>query len=826
MYSVNTRDHFMIAHSFRGDVFGPAQRMHGATFVVDVEYRRQTLDEDGIVVDIGRAGEVLRQVLAELNFRNLDEAPEFAGSNTTTEFLAREIFERIRTRLRSRRTRARRGRPRIDAGGPARITRRLGGLRVAAALTGFGPVADFHFIHPGDLATRTGGYRYARCLLAALRLRGVTAAVHRLSGSFPFPDGAALADADRLLAGIADESTVVVDGLAYGAMPEQAVAHAQRLRLVALVHHPLALETGLDPDTAARLEASERRALRSARAVVVTSPATAQALRGYGVDESRVTVVLPGTQVPAQSPAPFPVHSPMPRDRQERAPSEGVRLLCVASITPRKGQLDLVDALAACRARGLASNWRLVCIGSLDRDAGYAAAVQARVRELGLDAQVHLVGERDEDAVDRAYEEADVFVLASHHEGYGMVLAEAIGHGLPVVSTTAGAIPQTVPADAARLVEPGNVSGLADALAEVIGRPEVRRTMAAAARTSARSLPDWQAAAGRFIGMLQSVRTPSPRPSEPEGFAASWLALREPHDHAARAASLTVRLGAFLRAQGHPAPGQRLRILDLACGTGSTLRYLAPRLGGAQDWMLVDNDAMLLAALPQPDGIGTAADAGLQLRLSPLSIDLAEEIDRLALADVDVVTASALLDLVSAHWLDRLVAAAVAAGSIGTGAVSEAAAGSSPEPRPKSGPARAPAMLLALSYDGAIAWQPPHPDDDWATGLFNRHQRGDKGFGPALGPSAADEAQRRLQEAGYQVTSAPSPWRLGAADVAIQREFLAGLAGAAAALAEAADVDRLREWVQCRTAWLEEGVSAVEVGHRDLLALPIRSSRA
>jgi len=101
MYSVNTRDHFMIAHSFRGDVFGPAQRMHGATYVVDVEYRRPSLDEDGVVVDIGRAGEVLRQVLAELNYRNLDEAPEFAGRNTTTEFLARVIFDRIGTRMRA-----------------------------------------------------------------------------------------------------------------------------------------------------------------------------------------------------------------------------------------------------------------------------------------------------------------------------------------------------------------------------------------------------------------------------------------------------------------------------------------------------------------------------------------------------------------------------------------------------------------------------------------------------------------------------------------------------------------------------------------------------
>ena len=101
MYSVNTRDHFMIAHSFRGEMFGPAQRMPGATYVVDVEYRRPELDGDGVVVDIGRAGEVLREVLAELNYRNLDEVPAFRGSNTTTEFLAREIFERIAGRLRA-----------------------------------------------------------------------------------------------------------------------------------------------------------------------------------------------------------------------------------------------------------------------------------------------------------------------------------------------------------------------------------------------------------------------------------------------------------------------------------------------------------------------------------------------------------------------------------------------------------------------------------------------------------------------------------------------------------------------------------------------------
>lgn len=101
MYSVCVRDHLMIAHSFRGEVFGPAQRLHGATYVVDVEFRRSTLDQDGIVIDIGRAGEALKSLLAELNYRNLDELAEFRGRNTTTEFLAKAIFDRLVTRIRA-----------------------------------------------------------------------------------------------------------------------------------------------------------------------------------------------------------------------------------------------------------------------------------------------------------------------------------------------------------------------------------------------------------------------------------------------------------------------------------------------------------------------------------------------------------------------------------------------------------------------------------------------------------------------------------------------------------------------------------------------------
>ena len=695
-------------------------------------------------------------------------------------------------------------------------------------------MADFHFVHPGDLATRTGGYRYARSLLDVLRTRGVAVAVHRLADSFPFPDAAALTDADRRLSAIADGSTVVVDGLAFGAMPAVAARHGARLRLVALVHHPLALETGIAPEAAARLAASERHALRSARAVVVTSPATRLAMQDYGVPASRVTVVLPGTDVPVGMRS----HASSAAVAAD-VPAREIRLLCVASVTPRKGQLELVEALAACRAREPASRWRLVCVGSLDRDPAYAADVQARVRALGLQSQVDLVGERDEQAVDRAYDEADVFVLASHHEGYGMVLAEAIGHGLPVVSTTAGAIPQTVPSDAGLLVPPGDVGALAAALAAVIGRADVRRALAAAARRAAQGLPDWQTAAQRFLGMLASVAAEGGGAGHRGGgdgggggsdvdgdgsdgdgsdgdgeqaaaatgaeraFAGSWLALREPHDHAARADALTRQLAGFLRERPERRHTGRLRILDLGCGTGSTLRYLSPRLGGAQAWTLVDNDATLLASLPQAQALAAEDRGGPDLHLAPLALELAEGLERLPLAEVDLVTASALLDLVSASWLDRLVAQATAAAA----------------------PGSPPAMLLALSYDGVISWRPAHPDDGWAAALFNRHQRGDKGFGPALGPAATDAAARCLRAAGYRVTTAASPWRLGAAHGPLQRAFLAGMAAAVAALAEGSEQPRLQAWVSCREAWLAQQASGVAVGHRDLLALPPVKSR-
>jgi len=366
------------------------------------------------------------------------------------------------------------------------------------------PGPQLHFVHPGDLSTLTGGYRYARELLAALAAAGVGVGVHRLADTFPFPSAGDLAEAHRLFAAVPDGALVVVDGLAFGAMPALARFHGQRLRLVALVHHPLALETGLSPAQATRLHGDEQRALAAARAVIVTSPSTGATLTSaYGVPPDRITVILPG--VARRPPAPVP-----PLASASGTPQAGrtLTLVCVATLTPRKGHDDLIAALAGLPERR-ARAWRLLCVGSDRRDPAHAARLRAQVAACGLGERVHFSGELDEAAVDRVLAGADAFVLASRHEGYGMVLAEAVARGLPIVSTTAGAIPETVPRGAGLLVAPGDVPALRAALSRLIGDDRLRGSLAAAARAAAAELPRWDEAADRFRHLAGRLAGPS-----------------------------------------------------------------------------------------------------------------------------------------------------------------------------------------------------------------------------------------------------------------------------------------------------------------------------
>jgi len=349
-------------------------------------------------------------------------------------------------------------------------------------------VPDLCFAIPGDIETRTGGYLYDRRLIFELRRLGW--AVQHLSwgASFPFPSPADLAGAARSLAQLQAGSVVLIDGLAYGAMPVQAELEARRLRLVSLVHHPLALESGLAPDRQEMLFESERRALQAARAVICTSATTAWTIRdNYGIVPAAVFIARPGTD--ALLPATTPVWGA----------GGAVHLLSIATVTYRKGHDVLVEALA--RVADL--NWTCTIVGSLEREPVAAALVRQLIAHHGLGGRIRLVGEVAE--VSDLYRRADVFVLASRYEGYGMVFAEALGYGLPVIATTGGAIPEVVPPTSGILVPPDDVSALAEALHRMISNPAARHQFAAGARAAAEALPRWEEAARDVAAALELV---------------------------------------------------------------------------------------------------------------------------------------------------------------------------------------------------------------------------------------------------------------------------------------------------------------------------------
>ena len=342
---------------------------------------------------------------------------------------------------------------------------------------------ELHLIIPGPIDQRTGGYLYDAHMATGLERLGWTVVVHSLDGDFPDGDTRAETSLAGVLAGLPEGTRVLLDGLAMGALPGPILAHATRLRMLGLVHHPLADETGLDAAQKNRLTTLEREALSACMGVLCTSTFTATRMEAYGVPSARVRTVQPGTK-----PAPSALGP---------AGGEAPRLLCVGTVVPRKGQDVLVRALA--RLRHI--RWSCVCAGSLDHAPTYASSVRTQTIEEGLSDRVAFTGECDQPALDDLYHSASLLVLPSHYEGYGMVLTEALARGLPIVSTTGGAVPHTVPDAAAILVTPGDEAAMADALGYLLAGPAgaLRRArMASAARTHALSLPTWERAASAF----------------------------------------------------------------------------------------------------------------------------------------------------------------------------------------------------------------------------------------------------------------------------------------------------------------------------------------
>lgn len=338
---------------------------------------------------------------------------------------------------------------------------------------------------PGDLDTPTGGYRYDRRLLESLRAMRWTVTVLRIDGAWPWPDASTRAEAQRRIAGLPDGCCVVADGLAFGVLGDVVAAHAQRLHWVALVHHPLHLESGLDVAQAQALRDAEAAALGHAQRVIVTSPATRDDVMALGVPGARITVAVPGTDPAAPATARSKV-------------DDGVQLLCVATLTPRKNHALLLRVLAT-----LADlRWTLHCVGSPTRDPALAQRLHDSTTNGPLAGRVRWHGELSHDALQARYAAADLFVLPSRHEGYGMVIDEALVHGLPVVASRAGALAQTVPPQAGLLVPPDDETAWREALMAVISDAALRARLAEGARAAARKLPSWGEQAVRLADAI------------------------------------------------------------------------------------------------------------------------------------------------------------------------------------------------------------------------------------------------------------------------------------------------------------------------------------
>ncbi len=263
------------------------------------------------------------------------------------------------------------------------------------------------------------------------------------------------------------------------------------------------------------------------------------------------------------------------------------------------------------------------------------------------------------------------------------------------------------------------------------------------------------------------------------GFSADWLSLREPYDQRARnPVVMNAVIGAFKSTAS-------LRIVDLGCGTGSSLRMLAPHLSGSQEWRLVDHDRALL-------GRAMETSSALDVRVETTAADLNRELEQVLQVPADLITTSALLDLVSEQWIDRLVNCAAA---------------------------HALSVYAALSYDGRIEIASAYPLDNAIVRAVNLHQHGDKGFEPALGPLAAGTAIAKFMRSGYSVVHGPADWIVLEPDRAFQTEIVRGWA-AAAQETGAVSLQDVRDWLAFRVDAIASGLSTLRVGHVDFFAAP------
>jgi glycosyltransferase involved in cell wall biosynthesis len=337
-----------------------------------------------------------------------------------------------------------------------------------------------------DAARPSGGNTYDRRVCSGLRSLGWSVHEHAVPGSWPRTDAASFAALADAVERIPDEAAVLLDGLVASTAPELLVLQGRRLRLIVLVHMPLGHRP--EADRAGDVLAREREVLSAAAAVVTTSEWTRRRLLElYRLPADRVHVAQPGVDTADLA----------------TGTAGGVALLCVAAVTFDKGHDVLLDALAT--ISDLA--WTCTCVGSLDRDPAFVEDIRRRSRDRGLDGRVELTGPRTAADLERSYAAADLLVLASRAETFGMVVTEALARGLPVVAAEVGGLTEALGygAQGARpglLVAPDDAAGLGAALRAWLGDGELRARLRRAARERRESLPGWSGTTSTIADVL------------------------------------------------------------------------------------------------------------------------------------------------------------------------------------------------------------------------------------------------------------------------------------------------------------------------------------
>jgi hypothetical protein len=344
------------------------------------------------------------------------------------------------------------------------------------------------FAIPGDKDRRTGGFIYEATVLRFLNALGCETRHLVLPDSFPDPTPEDMAHTLEVLRAVPADHPIILDGLVFGSIEPAGLATV-KADIIAMIHHPLGLETGLDAKRAEFLLSNEAAALRHTAHVIVPSLHTAQILtRDFDVDADRITIAPPGFPVPDAACA--PIDPPL--------------ILSVGLLAERKGHDVLIAALAGLQDLP----WQAEIIGK-PHDEGFATRLYTKAEASGLSDRLHFLGEVSEAQISERYNAASIFALATRYEGYGMVLSEAMQYGLPVVSCAVGAVPDTV-GEAGILVPADDPEAFGHALRKLLTDPAERAHYSAAARKNAAALPKWEDTARHFVDVIAMLRRRRP----------------------------------------------------------------------------------------------------------------------------------------------------------------------------------------------------------------------------------------------------------------------------------------------------------------------------